>query len=247
MEKNEKEAWEQWFSRCAIVRCDTTSQSILKKRINATLMARMRKLNGALDDLPSHALNFFDSWFCKRKKGDSSVEFKPYKQFIIESSRAQNKTFEQMVYGVVLGKELYTLVRELIVDARGSFDNRLSPLGDRQLIGPAKAVLPREDVIWTIKEVVENFFLLSKKPQQDYDRLISFLDEKNNYKNVNVSKTTFYEQRNNAITLLKNAICSNNEIKAMCLARGEIILPEILRHIKSRLDEKTSKKEELND
>jgi hypothetical protein len=62
-----------------------------------------------------------------------------------------------------------------------------------------------------------------------------------------VSKTTFYEQRNKAIMLLKNAICSNNEIKIMCLARGEIILPEILRHIKSKLDKKISKKEELND
>lgn len=240
MNEQEKKAWQQWFKQCAIVRCDNAAQELLKGQISKSIFKRITQIGWSKKiDAPPYMLNFFDSWFCQRKKGDSAADFKPYKQFILERAIRNNDSLEKTVYGVILGKELYTLARKFIEDYFGQYDERLTPLTEKH---QSNAIPPKEspfldEVRWVIQEVVKKFFELSQNPRQDFNRLNTYLDPNENYQTADVSKSSFYEQRKKAEKTLYEAICANTETKHICLACGTSIIPMILNTIKHHLSE----------
>ena len=143
MDVNERNAWQQWFERCAIVRCDMPLRALLGESVTRAIKAKLNRISSGIA-LPQHYLNFFDSWFCQRKRGDSEAYDKPYKQFIIERALRQNDSLEKTVYGCILGAELFTLTRKLLEDSYGHYDHRLEYLGNE---GDSHAVETKECLI----------------------------------------------------------------------------------------------------
>ena len=237
MDVNERSAWQQWLERCAIVRCDMPLRTLLGKSVKRAMQAKLNRISSG-KTLPPHYLNFFDSWFCQRKKGDSEAYDKPYKQFIIERAVRQNDSLEKTVYGCILGAEQFTLVRKLLEDSYGLYGHRLEPLSneDDRPVNEGEECLVEEDVEWAIQKIVENFLKFSTNKRRDYERLASFFDAQLDYKHVAVSKSTFYEQRDKAQLVLKRAICDNEEAKLICFAYGEVVLKSVLTKIRGRIE-----------
>lgn len=240
MDTNEQKAWEQWFEQCALKRCELPLRFLLKNKILSSITARMNRLKISKTTVTSEEmLVFFDSWFCQRKKGDSEVSLKPYKQFILERAKRNGDTLEKTVYSCILGKELYTLSRKLIEDSQGHYDSRLSQLDEEAHIkaAPTKEMLLNDEVAWVVQTVADTFMKYSHNPKQDYERLNTYLDPNEDYQTADVSKSTFYEQRKKAERTLFEAICANSETKLICSVYGTTLIPMILKTIHYRLKE----------
>lgn len=253
MDNLEKKAWLEWFKSCAIKRCTLETQKLLSDCILKTLKARRKVLleNGMMDleakAFEARALTFFDAYYsiglsyCK----ETGAEIKPRKQWLLDNIARSNYTLEQTVYGKLLGKELFTIVREIQKDISqdvrattpiSTSDNRSE---GHVLQMNALPVHSCDDDSWIIETFADKFIKMSANPLLDVELLRSLLfprgAEVTNKRLQELPTSTLYHKRNKAIQLVKMVLDSNEELSDILKVKGGRLFPIIFTFIEKKV------------
>lgn len=253
MDKLEKEAWTEWFEKCSIERCSRNARRILSDSISKTLKARRKTLieNGMMDlasnEFDNRALSFFDAYYSIgiSYRSDTEKEIKPRKQWLLDNINRGDYTIESTVYGKLLGKDLFTIVREIqndiSQDSHASLpismsDNRAEGYVLRITANPTHSC---DDDTWAIETFTNAFIQKSSNPLMDVELLKTFLllrGETPTHKLLtDLPKSTLYHKRNQAIQLVKTVLNSNEELSDILKIKGARLFPVILKTIEDKV------------
>ena len=253
MDKLEKDAWVEWFEKCSIVRCSKKGQQILSDSILKALKTRRKALieNGMMDlaasEFDSRALSFFDAYYSigVSHRSDTEKEIKPRKQWLLDNINRGHYAIDITVYGKLLGKDLYTIVREIQNDiSQNSHASLPISMSDDRSEGYVLRIADNpihscDNDAWVIETFANAFIQKSSNPLMDVELLRTYLlsrgETPTNKLITDLPTSTLYHKRNQAIRLVQTILNSNEELSDILKIKGARLFPVIFKMIEDKV------------